>query len=148
MRAVVLFEAMKGILVLISGFGLLALVHRDVEAIAARLIAYTHLNPAHHYPQIFLQAASHVTDAKLLILAAMAGLYAVVRCIEAYGLWHMKAWAEWFAVISGGIYIPIELYDLATHPTLLTGIVLLINTLIVVYVGFIVVRQRSKSHVK
>src|SRR2546421_9699862 len=36
-RVVALFEALKGALVLIAGFGLLALVHRDLEDLAERL---------------------------------------------------------------------------------------------------------------
>jgi uncharacterized membrane protein (DUF2068 family) len=107
-QVVAIFEALKGTLVLVAGFGLLSLVHRDLEAMAERLVEHSHLNPAHHYPRVFIEAASHTNDSRLRTLAALAFLYAVIRLTEAYGLWHMKVWAEWFAIISGSIYLPIE----------------------------------------
>src|SRR3954466_6605056 len=92
-RAIALFEAGKGILILVVGLGLLALVHRDVQAFAERLVRLSHLDPASHYPQIFIDAASRVTDGRLWLLAAAAAAYAIVRGIEAYGLWFERRWA-------------------------------------------------------
>jgi Predicted membrane protein len=116
-RTVAIFEALKGIVVLAAGFGLLALLHRDLQAIAERLVELSHLNPAHHYPTIFIEAMSRMTDSRIMAFAAMALLYSTVRFIEAYGLWHLKAWAEWFAIVSGSIYIPIEVYEVFVHVT-------------------------------
>ena len=98
-RAIALFEAAKGLLVLVAGLGLLSLVHRDVAALAERLVHFSHLNPASKYPHIFIDAAAGVTDVKLWMLAGGAGAYAVVRLVEAYGLWMGRAWAEWLALV-------------------------------------------------
>jgi uncharacterized membrane protein (DUF2068 family) len=135
-RAVAIFEALKGIIVLCAGFGLFALVHHDLQAIAERLVRYTHLNPARHYPQVFIEAASRINDARLRTLAALALAYAAGRLVEAYGLWRMKTWAEWFAVISGAVYVPIEVDRLFRHATFLGGIVLLTNTFIVTCIAY------------
>lgn len=35
-----------------------------------------------------------------------------MRFIEAYALWGERRWAEWFAAVSGAIYVPFELYEL------------------------------------
>ena len=56
-------------------------------------------------------AASKAID--LVLLAAGALAYATVRFVEAYGLWRERVWAEWFAVASSGIYLPIEVWELA-----------------------------------
>src|SRR5678815_3895868 len=90
MRTVALFEAAKGALVLLAGLGLLALINRDVQAIAEHLVRLSHLNPAAHYPRIFVDAASHVTNQRLWLLAAAAAAYALVRGVEAYGLWYER----------------------------------------------------------
>ena len=37
----------------------------------------------------------------------------MVRFVEAFGLWRRKRWAAWFGVLSGGIYVPMELYEMA-----------------------------------
>jgi uncharacterized membrane protein (DUF2068 family) len=127
------FEATKGALVLLVGIGLLSLLHRDVGAVAAQLVRRLHLNPARHYPFLFLQAAAKVTDAKLWALAGGATAYALVRFIEAYGLWHRQVWAEWFALLSTSLYLPVELYEVVKRRTLSAAVVLLINTIIVLY---------------
>lgn len=132
-RAIAIFEACKGALVLIVGFGLLSLLHRDLEAVAEHLVRISHLNPAHHYPRVFIEALTRVDDTRLKFLALIAFLYSVVRFIEAYGLWHIRAWAEWFAIISGGIYLPIEIYELFKHATIIKAIVLVFNALMVAY---------------
>lgn len=132
-QLIALFEASKGALVLLAGFGLLALVHRDLQAIAERLVEHSHLNPASRYPRIFLDAATRVDDHKLKTLAAFAFVYAVVRFVEAYGLWRLRAWAEWMAIVSGSIYLPIEIYELFEKVTVVRIALLLLNLLIVFY---------------
>jgi uncharacterized membrane protein (DUF2068 family) len=92
-RLVALFEGAKGALILLAGFGLLALVHRDLQDVADELVRRFHLNPARHYPRIFIEAAGKTTDTRLWLLAGAALLYAVFRFVEAYGLWRERRWA-------------------------------------------------------
>jgi uncharacterized membrane protein (DUF2068 family) len=132
-RVVAVFEALKGVLVLSAGLGLLSLVRHDLQATAERLVRHSHLNPARHYPRIFIEAAAHTNDSRLRSLAALAFLYSAVRFIEAYGLWQMRVWAEWFAIIAGSVYLPVEVYEIFRRATWMRGIVLLTNLLIVAY---------------
>jgi uncharacterized membrane protein (DUF2068 family) len=132
-RIVAVFEALKGALVVGAGLGLLSLVHHDLQATAERLVRHSHLNPARHYPRIFIEAAAHMNDSRLRSLAALAFLYAVVRFVEAYGLWRMRVWAEWFAIIAGSLFLPVEVYEMFRRATWMRGIVLLTNLFIVAY---------------
>ena len=70
-RAVAVYEGIKGVLVLAVASGL-TLVHKDVHAIAMRLVEHAHLDPAAKYPSIFLSAAAHLQDMRLLLLASAA----------------------------------------------------------------------------
>lgn len=133
LRAIALLEAAKGALVLGAGFGLLALVHHDVQRLAEQLVKRFHLNPASRYPRIFLDAAAQLDDMRLWLLATFAATYALLRFIEAYGLWRERRWAEWFAALSGGVYVPIEVYDLFHGVTWAKVCVLAVNALIVAY---------------
>ena len=154
-RAVAVFEALKGTLVLVAGFGLLALVHRDLEDLAERLVLHSHLDPASHYPRVFIEAAAHTNDGRLRTLAVLTSRYAlsrddafaysVVRFVEAYGLWHMRAWAEWFAILSGCLYLPVELYELLKHPTHLHGLVLFFNSVIVAYLLYVRLSRTGRA---
>src|SRR5882757_2810953 len=96
-RSIAVFEAFKGLVVLLAGFGFLSLVHTDLQAAAEELIRHSHLNPARHYPRVFIEAASRTSPARLRFLAGLAFAYSTVRLVEAWGLWNLKAWAEWFA---------------------------------------------------
>jgi uncharacterized membrane protein (DUF2068 family) len=133
LRVVAVFEGAKGALVLATGFGLLAFLHGGLHDAAEELVRDIHLNPARHYPRIFLDAAAHVTDTQLWLLALSAILYAIVRFTEAFGLWHRKRWAEWFGALSGGIYIPFELFEVAHRLSWVRLTVLGVNTAIVAY---------------
>lgn len=136
MRTVALFEATKGALVLIAGLGLLTLINRDVQTIAERIVRFIHLNPASHYPHIFVDAASQLTNRRLWWLAGAAVVYAAVRGIEAYGLWYERRWAEWFALIAGGVYLPLEIYELFHHVTWIKVAVFSTNVAIVIYIAY------------
>jgi uncharacterized membrane protein (DUF2068 family) len=65
----------------------------------------------------------------------LAAAYAFVRLIEAYGLWRNRTWAKWVAALSGGIYVPFELYELYLGVSWLKLAALLINVAVVVYMG-------------
>jgi uncharacterized membrane protein (DUF2068 family) len=143
LRVVSLFEAAKGLLVLLAGCGVLAYIHRDLHVAAEQLVRHFHLNPASHYPHIFLDLADHVTDGQLWVMAFSALLYSVVRFVEAYGLWLQRQWAEWFAVLTGGMYIPIELFELIHKITWPRVTVLSVNVAIVVYLVYILYQSRN-----
>ena len=72
---------------------------------------------ARHYPRIFVEAASRTSDARLKTLAALAFVYSIVRFVEAYGLWHIRGWAEWFAIIAGSLFLPVEVYEMFRRAT-------------------------------
>jgi uncharacterized membrane protein (DUF2068 family) len=142
-RSVALFEAFKGALVLLAACGLLSLLHHDIHALAARLIAHTHLNPAAHYPSIFLDAAARLHDDRLRLLALGAAAYSSLRFVEAWGLWRQRAWAEWLAAASGAIYLPAELFELVERPGWLHAALLAVNLLVVgVMVRALMTRRR------
>lgn len=148
LKAVAIYEAAKGLLVLVAGFGILALMGQDLQYDAEELVNHLHLNPAKGYPRIFIDAAANVSNGKLLMLAGFALAYAIVRWIEAYGLWRARRWAEWFAVLSGAIYVPAELFSLLHHATPVKVLLLTLNVGIVVYMMYVLwrlERDRAKN---
>ncbi|WP_288377897.1 DUF2127 domain-containing protein [uncultured Massilia sp.] len=142
-RTVALLEAAKGVVVLLTGFGLFALLHRNVQVFAEELVRHSHLNPASHMPRVFIDYAGHLDDAGLMQLAFAAIAYSSVRLVEAYGLWFERAWGEGVAAFSGAIYLPFELRELFTKPGLLTFCLLLINLAIVLFMIDNLLRRRS-----
>jgi uncharacterized membrane protein (DUF2068 family) len=145
LHIVALFEGAKGLLVLVVGFGLLSFIHRDVHEAAVRLVRHLHLNPASHYPQIFLDLTVRVSDTKLWSIAIAAFLYCVVRMVEAAGLWLRKSWAEWFAVVTGGLYIPVEIFEVARRVTWPRVTVLVVNLGVVAYLLYVLIKNGKED---
>ena len=145
LHVVALFEGAKGLLVLLVGFELLTYIHKDIHEAAMHLVKPLHLNPASHYPRIFLDLTEHIDDTKLWSMALAAAMYFVVRMIEATGLWLRKTWAEWFAVLTGGMYIPVEIYEVAVKTSWPRVTVLIINLGVVSYLLFVLIKDRDKK---
>lgn len=138
LKLVALIEGTKGVLALIAAFGLHELaggnIHRSVESLVQRL----HLNPASHYSGVVVGELSAISYSNLTLVAMGAFAYAVVRFIEAYGLWHELAWVEWFALLSSALYIPFEVFELIVNPGVLSVIVIAVNSVIVGYLATVV----------
>ena len=140
-RTVAAIEAAKGLVVLLTGFGLFALVHRNVQQLADALVAHAHLNPASHTPRVFLEYAGKLDDAHLMQLAAAALAYSAVRMIEAYGLWYERTWGEGFAAASGAVYLPFEFRELFHQPSILGACLVTVNLGVV---GFMIYSLRQR----
>ena len=144
-RAVACFEALKGSIVLIAGFGLAHAIGGDVGELAEHLVHRLHLNAAKRFPRIFIDLANNLSDAQLWALAALALAYSVFRFAEAYGLWFERRWGEWIAALSGGIYVPVEIYELTRGFSTVKIAALVLNALIVAYMCYLLLRPRVTS---
>jgi uncharacterized membrane protein (DUF2068 family) len=144
LRAVASIEFLKGLVVLLAGFGVLSLVHRDAWDVAESFLEWLHISPDTHYAQVFLNLADQVTDAKLWGVAVGALAYSSLRFLEAYGLWRERAWAEWLALISGAIYLPFEIYELARRPDWIRLGIFVVNLAVVLYMVFLRLQARGR----
>jgi uncharacterized membrane protein (DUF2068 family) len=140
LRAVATFEVVKGVAVLTAGLGLLTLLHKDAPDIAEHWVKTMHLDPDGHISHAFLDAADKVTDAKLWATALGGMAYSTVRFVEGYGLWNGRVWAEWFALLSGMLYLPWEVFELMVHPMLWKWGIFAVNMGIVLYMLYVRVR--------
>jgi uncharacterized membrane protein (DUF2068 family) len=137
LRAVASFELAKGLVVLLAGCSMLFLVHKDPGDLADTFLRLLHISPDHHFAQVFLNWADDLTDAKLWMVAGVALVYAILRFVEAYGLWKARAWAEWIALVSGALYLPFEVYKLVEHVSPLHLSILIVNLAVVLFMGYL-----------
>jgi uncharacterized membrane protein (DUF2068 family) len=61
-------------------------------------------------------------------------VYGGLQLAEGTGLWLLKRWGEYFAVIATSLFIPIEIYELTQKVTWLRVAALIINVAAVVYI--------------
>jgi uncharacterized membrane protein (DUF2068 family) len=80
-----------------------------------------------------IQHAFRLDPHTLTLLALAAGAYAVIEVIEGVGLWLLKRWGEYFAMIATSVGIPYEIYDLTAKVTWLRVVAFVINVALVVY---------------
>ncbi len=136
-RAIAIFEMVKGFLGFIVGIILISLLHKDLETVAGNVLEYLHIDPTGHFAQMFVDRASKINESNIVIFVALAFLYTLVRLTEAYGLWRLRPWAEWFAIISGTIYLPIEIYEIFQKPTALRFLIFFFNLALVLYLLYV-----------
>ena|GEM_PF-225983 len=144
LRTVATFEALKGIAVLLIGITLL-FVHQHAEQFSENLLYRLRIDPDRKLAQMFLNAASQVNDARLWTIAAVVLLYAAVRFTEAWGLWNRRVWAEWFAMLSGALYLPWEILKIVEKVDWERISVLCINLIVILYMAEIRIRETWQS---
>lgn len=148
LNVIATFEAFKGCLALASASGLFLFLHKDLHDLAIRMVEHAHLNPAAHYPSIFIVAASHLQNVRYSLIALGAAGYSTLRFVEAYGLYRDTAWAEIFAAVSGAIYVPFEIRELTRHVNLLTIGALMINIAVVAFmVAALFQRRKTRAEI-
>lgn len=143
LRSIAVLEAAKGLLVLAVGMAAFKFIHADVQTAAEQLVREFHLDPGSRYPRIFLELVQKAGAIHLLPLAIGALFYAVIRLMEAYGLWFGRRWAEWLAVVSAGCYLPIELWELTQGITWPRMTLFALNLAIVAFLAWVLARQSA-----
>jgi uncharacterized membrane protein (DUF2068 family) len=145
LRAVAVFEAIKGTLALLAACGVLAIIPREARQDAIELVGRLHLNPGKSYPSVFIRLMENTGNTQLWLIAALVVVYAAVRFLEAYGLWRSRTWAEWLAAVSGAIYIPVEIYEISRGVSGIKVLALVLNVAIVAYMGYVLWRRKTAS---
>src|SRR5579862_3955990 len=136
-----LFKLVKGVSLLIAGVGLLRLLHRDVAAVTEHWIEVLRVDPDNRFIHRALMKIFNVTPKQLKELSAGTLVYAAIFLTEGTGLLMRKHWAEYMTLISTGLFIPLELYEIYRHFTMVKLGVTVVNVLIVWYLA-VRVRRR------
>jgi len=139
LRTVAMIEASKGVLVLAVAFALIALLRHDVDLqdAAMNVLDFLHIDPDRRLAGMFLDAAGKVMDWNVIFVGLGAFAYSALRFIESYGLWCERVWAEWLAIVSGSLYIPLEVIELVRHATPVRWGLLIINLIVVAYIAWV-----------
>jgi uncharacterized membrane protein (DUF2068 family) len=74
-----------------------------------------------------------LSSSTLQWIAVGLAAYALIELIEAVGLWLMKRWGEYFAVIATSVFLPLEIYELTEKITAMRLIALLVNIVAVIW---------------
>ncbi len=136
-----LFKLLKGVALLIAGFGLVRLLHRDVAAVVQHWIEVLRVDPDNRFIHRIILRIFNVTPKQLRALSAGTFIYSGIFLTEGSGLLARKHWAEYMTLISTGLFIPLEVYEIYRHFTWLKLGVTAVNALIVWYLAVRVKRR-------
>lgn len=140
-HAVAMLEWLKGLAALALAFGFDALQRHGLHKLALALVGHLHLNPQSHWPALIVGWSEHLQQVHPGQVVSVALVYAALRGAEGWGLWHDRAWAEWLAALSTGIYLPFELAHLLHRPGPAAALVLLLNVAVLM---LMVARLRAR----
>jgi uncharacterized membrane protein (DUF2068 family) len=143
LRTLAMFDVAKAAIVLLLGCGLFHLMHKNLDAVAARVAEVLHVNPEGKLSNLLFELASYASDRNLWVLALVTLAYTSVRSTEAYGLWREREWAQWFSLLSTALYLPPELYWMLRDPSWLKCAVLAANIVIFLFLLNLRVNRRS-----
>lgn len=137
-RAIAIFDGTKGLLALIFTTLFITIYQSDAYGVAEILIKDFHVDPQSYYPHLLLMVATTFTGGRLVALCICAYLYSAIKLSEAYGLWRQRQWGRTVGILSIGVLVPFEIYEIFHHLSIGKIVILLINIAIVVilFIGF------------
>ena len=92
-----------------------------------------HVDVQETSPIHLIQKAMHFGHDTLIWAAVGVAAYAGLQFLEGIGLWLLKRWGEYVAVVGTSAFIPWELYEVAHHISLIKVLALLVNLAAVAY---------------
>jgi len=137
-----LFKLFKALLLIAIGIGVVKLLHKDLSGTVLHWAQVLRVDTDNRYIHGLLVRTFRVTPKQLRELSAGTFIYAGLFLTEGLGLLLRKHWAEYFTIVTTGLFIPLEVYELARHFTIAKLVITVLNVLIVWY---LVARVRSRS---
>ncbi|MEO9222832.1 MAG: DUF2127 domain-containing protein [Mycobacteriaceae bacterium] len=101
---------------------------RDLPLLRGTGVKVDQLGAVHELEKALATKPSTLTLLVFLLIA-----YAVLELVEGVGLWLLKRWGEYFAVIATAIFLPLEVYDMTRGITATRLAAFVINVAAVLY---------------
>ena len=138
-------KLLKSLALVVAGVGLLSLIHRDAAETLRGWIDLLRLDAHAHLIEKLIARVAGISRHALRDLGVGTLFYAVVFGIEGVGLLLAKTWAEYLTTLVTVSFLPVEGYELIKHPSLVKGLVILVNAAIVLYLVLEIRRRRHED---
>jgi len=142
LRLIAIFKFFKTSLLILTGIGILKLMHNNVAAVLDHWASMLGFDPGNRYVDEAIRKAANLPPDKIKDIGLGSFVYAALFLTEGIGLWLRKRWGEWFTVVITASLVPFEFWETQRHPTPLNIVVLIINVAIV---GYLLYRIRNED---
>ncbi|HET6878009.1 MAG TPA: DUF2127 domain-containing protein [Jatrophihabitans sp.] len=142
LRALAVERWLRGLILVLLGIAvfelkstqvsLQQLFDRDLSALRP-FFRQIHFNVSDSSTIESIQKVLHAKPSTLNLIAFGILLYGVLQLAEGIGLWSLKRWGEYVAVVGTTLFIPLEIYEIIEKPTWLKVVILIINLVAVLY---------------
>lgn len=140
-RIIIALKACGGVLFLLVGIGVFALVNRDMSGLAEDVADSLGVDPENLYLLRLLEWCTGISPKQIMAVGFATVLYSALLLTMAWGLHLGRVWADWLTIGATGFFIPIELYEVVWSLRLTYSILLGINIFVVWYL----IRRRIRS---
>lgn len=142
LRLLAIERWVRGLLILLLGVGVLqfkssqvslrTVFDRDLAA-AKPLLNQLGINATDSGLIHSVENALNAKGTTLDLVAAFLICYGALQLVEGTGLWLLKRWGEYFAVVATALFLPLEIYELTEKITVLRIGAFVINVAAVLY---------------
>jgi len=127
------YKGISGILILVLAFGLLRLLHKDVQQTLEDWISLLRIDPENPFVKPLPEKAGELNQHQMVQISALTFFYGGLFLTESLGLFCGKRWAEWLTVIATGSLIPWEIYEVCKQFTPVKVVLLAANLIVLVW---------------
>lgn len=133
----------KGAALLALTFGAISMFGKDMGEVFGHWLDLARIDPGNKYATMLLQRVNLVGTHRLKELTFVTGLYAVMFLTEGTGLALHQRWAEYLTLVTTGLFIPLEIYELCQHATVIRAALLIVNLAVLIFL-FRLVRKKTR----
>jgi uncharacterized membrane protein (DUF2068 family) len=142
------FKLLKGLALLAVGIGAHNLIDKDLDAVVEHWVDIFRVDPNNHYLHGLIERFTNLDPRHLRELSVGTFIYSAVLLTEGVGLALRKKWAEYFTIIVTSSFIPLEVYEILRHTTMMKIVLLLINIAVVWYLVMELRRYKKRFESK
>lgn len=142
LRLLALERWIRGAIIVLLGLAVLRLsstqvslkelFDRDVSALRP-FFDQIHFNVEDSATISAVQKVLNARHSTLDLVAAFMFFYGALQLIEGIGLWLLKRWGEYFAVVVTSLFLPLEVYEITEKVTWLRLVAFVVNLAAVIY---------------
>ena len=133
LRLIAVFKFLKAALLIALSVGIFRMMHQNIGMRVEHWVRALHLDPGNRHVEMLLARVSTLSPVEVTRLGLVGLFYAGLFLVEGTGLWLERRWGEWATVVISGMLIPVEMYELVRHPTILRVLLLVVNVVVVAY---------------
>lgn len=141
LRAIIALKAAGGVLFLLIGLGVIAVVNTDIVDLTEEAANSLGVDPENRHLLRVLEWLTGISPKQIVVTGFVTVLYSALLLTMAWGLHLGRVWADWLTIAGSGLFIPVELYETVRSLRPTYSIALAINVFIVWYL----IRRRIRS---